>query len=176
MIKYEDAGERIEGNPRSVFELAFVAGMRPCKHCRQYSDVQWSSWRIEGDTWRTDGECGRCGKERAYLFRSQIDLPSIQPPLYELGGPEPSTVMSATDLIQEIERVSSATVAPMTVAEADQGAAWSRLEHLQTAVNELAKFLDGDTIPTLSGSRRTRYDRRWIEQERARLAVLEDAK
>jgi hypothetical protein len=177
VIKYEDAGERIAGSPRSSLEMAFVAGMRPCKHCGVRSDLPWSSWRLDdGTVWRTDARCAGCGKERAYLFRSELDLPSIEPPIYELGGPEPSTVMSADELVREIQRVGSAVVAPMRVPAAQHDAAWKRLEHALTAVNELAKFLDGDTIPTLSTDARGQYDRRWIERERARLVALEDEK
>lgn len=176
MIKFEDTGEWNEGNPRSIMELEFVAGMRECRHCRAYSDVSWSSWRVRDDIYRSDGECGGCGKERAYLFRSELDLVDIEPPLYELGGPEPSTVMNATDLIRELERIGAQVVAPTQVAEAERSTAWARLERAQTAVNELAKFLDADTIPTLSDDLRARYDRQSIERERARLVGLEDMK
>ncbi|MBA3499711.1 MAG: hypothetical protein M4D80_13475 [Myxococcota bacterium] len=176
MIKFEDTGERIEGNPRSLIELAFVAGMRECRHCRAHSDVSWSSWRVQDGLYRSDGECGGCGKERAYLFRSELDLADIEPPLYELGGPEPSTVMNATDLVREIERIGPLVVAPTQVAEAERSTAWTRLERALTAVNELAKFLDADTIPTLSDDLRARYDRQSIERERVRLVGLEDMK
>ena len=157
--------------------MAFVAGMRACKHCGDRSDLSWSSWRLDDRTaWRTDAKCTRCRTERAYLFRSELDLPSIEPPIYELGGPEPSTVMSAKELVREIERVGSEVVAPMRVPAAQHDAAWKRLEHALTAVNELAKFLEGDTIPTLSTDAPAHYDRRWIERERARLVALEDEK
>ncbi len=176
MIKFEDTGEWIRGEPRSTFELAFVAGMRACRHCGTFSDVSWSSWHVRDDVYRSDGECGGCGKERAYLFQSELDLVEIQPPTYELGGPEPSTLMSATELVREIERIAPRVVSPTGVAEAERDGAWARLERAQTAVNELAKFLDGDRIPTLAGELCAQYDRHWIARESARLASLEDMK
>ena len=166
MNRHDAVGELIEGSPRSVFETEFVAGMRPCKDCGAYTE-RWSTWRVEKSMWRTDSLCSGCGKPRAFHFlRSDLDLPSIQPDVYELGGPEHSTVMTADELAREIDRLRPLVVAPKTVPAAAQDDAWARLMRLQIAVNELAKFLEAGTI--------TKYDRQWVTQERARLAALED--
>jgi hypothetical protein len=66
--------------------------------------------------------------------------------------------MNATDLVREIERIGPLVVAPTQVAEAERSTAWTRLDRALTKVNELAKFLDADTITTLSDDLRARYD------------------
>ena len=63
----------ITGTPRSLFEMEFVAGMFACETCGDWRPVDWRTGGTHAD-WLVHAACPRCASERAYAFRSEIDL------------------------------------------------------------------------------------------------------
>lgn len=149
--------ETVPGTPRSLRELAFVAGMRACTACGDHSDLPWQTQCCDAG-WLTRATCPACGTERVYVFANPSavrqarvedlpeDLADIDPPELELGE-GPSSLIDAKALRAEIGRLG-----PIITFDFD----WDRMVRLQTAYNELAK---------LSPSQK-------VERERARLAAL----
>lgn len=167
----------IAGSPRSLAEMDFVAGMRPCEVCGDWRPVAWRTGGT-GDEWIVRAACPRCANERAYLFHSAIDLVDVDVADHELGGPEPSTVLEPYDLVREIDRlVPGLALAPERLA----GEAWEAnviaVDRVRTAITELAKFLAGDIIPVQAlrdpaghldrAMRPERYRGAWMREERA---------
>ena len=175
----------VAGSPRSLAEMDFVAGMRPCEACGDWRPVAWRTGGT-GDEWIVRAACPRCANERTYLFHSAIDLVDVDVADLELGGPEPSTVLEPYDLVREIDRlVPALAVSPERLA----GEAWEAnviaVDRVRIALAELAKFLapdpgqdpGGDAIPVEAlrdpagyldrAMRPERYQGAWIREERA---------
>lgn len=167
----------VAGSPRSLAEIDFVAGMRPCEGCGDWRPVAWRTGGTGGE-WIVRAACARCAYERAYAFTSAIDLVDVEVADLELGGPEPSTVMDPYELVREIDRlVPALAISP----ERLDGEAWeanaAAVDRVRTALGELAKFLVGDHIPVEAlrdpaghldrAMRPERYQAAWIRGERA---------
>lgn len=167
----------VAGSPRSLAEMDFVAGMRPCETCGDWRPVAWRTGGT-GEEWIVRAACPRCAAERAYLFHSAIDLVDVETADLELGGAAPSTVLEPYDLVREIDRlVPALALSPERLA----GEAWEAnvvaVDRVRTALAELAKFLAGDAIPVEAlrdpaghldrAMRPERYQRAWIREERA---------
>jgi uncharacterized protein YjbI with pentapeptide repeats len=154
-------GVRITGTPRSIRELSFAAGARPCAHCGSYADLKWKHLDSP-PVWRTRAKCPSCGNERVYLFTYTEDLTDVDPPELELGQ-GPSTVLSSEDLVGFVERTEPLITTPLYMLSDDTEVNWSRVEHVQTALNELGKLVpEGESL------------RGWVEQGIARYATLVD--
>lgn len=179
-----EPGVRIAGTPRSLRELAFAAGSRPCAHCGTYSELHWKHLDSE-PVWRTTATCPKCGNARVYLFTYTDDLTDVDPPELQLGEGT-STVLDPSDLLGVIERVEPTITTPLVSLSDDTEQNWDRVERVQTALNELAKFVPAGAteIPASalrSGAGRAhhashpdRYTKRWIDDEIARYAKLVD--
>jgi uncharacterized protein YjbI with pentapeptide repeats len=167
----------VAGTPRSLAEMDFVAGMRPCEACGDWRPIAWRTGGT-GDEWIARASCPRCANERAYLFHSAIDLVDVEVADLELGGTAPSTVLEPYDLVREIDRlVPELALSPERLA----GEAWEAnvvaVDRVRTALAELAKFLSGDAIPVEAlrdpaghldrAMRPERYQGAWIREERA---------
>ena len=172
----------IAGEPRSLAEMDFVAGMRPCEACGDWRPVAWRTGGT-GATWIVRGTCPRCANERAYAFASARDLVEVEPAFPELGGDVPSAVVEPYDLLREIDRLVPAIVTEPTLLTGD---AWHAneqvVDRVRTALVELAKFLApgaaGITTERSAPARRDRtsrperYTRAWIRSERAYWDVI----
>jgi hypothetical protein len=90
----------IPGRPRSAREMEMVASMRPCNACGDRSEADWYVNAREGG-WSVSGSCPACGEARQFLFDGG-QLLEPEPAAFELGGPEPSTVLDAMALELEI--------------------------------------------------------------------------
>ena len=172
------APTEISGTPRSLAELEFVAGMRPCEAC---GDWRPAAWRIGGTgrVWIVRGACPRCAIERAYAFACDRDLVADVPEPLELGGPSPSQVIEPFELMREIDRLVPTIVdAPEQLDEPAWSANEAAVDRVRTALVELAKFVPAGAMPTAAhrsaagrGDQRARperYTRTWIDAERAR--------
>jgi uncharacterized protein YjbI with pentapeptide repeats len=172
----------IAGEPRSLAEMDFVAGLRPCEACGDWRLVAWRT-SATGDTWTVHAACPRCATERAYAFHSSADLAAIEAPPLELGGPAPSALVEPFELVREIDRL-----VPLVAANPVQlaGDAWAAneavVDRIRTALAELAKFLAGDAVPSAAHrsadargdarARPERYTRAWVTTERAHWAAI----
>ena len=166
----------IRGTPRSVAELRYVAGTRACEACDDRSPIAWTI-DAHGPQWIATGRCLHCGSERTYAFEGDRELAKRIPPTGELGGREPSTILDPYDFMREIDRVVPAIVREAgRLAEPGWHANYDRLERVQVALAELAKF--GEAIPDSAfrddngradrRARPERYTRAWIDAEAAR--------
>lgn len=154
-----EPGERIAGTPRSIRELAFAAGARPCTHCRTYAELHWNHLD-SAPVWRTHATCPSCGNERVYLFTYTDDLTDVDPPELELGE-GPSTVLTPQELKGVVERTEPTIKTPLFTLTDENEENWNRVERVQTALNELAKLVPPSAI-----------QRRWIDDTIARYAKL----
>jgi uncharacterized protein YjbI with pentapeptide repeats len=167
----------VAGSPRSLAEIDFVAGMRPCEVCGDWRPIAWRTGGT-GEEWIARAACPRCANERAYLFHSAIDLVDVEVADLELGGAAPSTVLEPYDLVREIDRlVPALALSPERLA----GEAWEAnvvaVDRVRTALAELAKFVAEDQIPVEAlrdpaghldrAMRPERYQGAWIREERA---------
>jgi uncharacterized protein YjbI with pentapeptide repeats len=170
---------RLPGTPRSLAEMDFVAGMRPCEGC---GDRQLLAWRTggSGSRWTVRATCPRCSTVREYEFECADDLVDARPPHGELGGREPSRVVDPGALVQEIDRLVPAIVGePGRLTGAEWERNYDRVERVLVALAELGKFIpDGEanvpasahSDPDSAGDARARperYSRRWIDETRA---------
>jgi uncharacterized protein YjbI with pentapeptide repeats len=166
----------IGGLARSLAELRFAADLRACEHCGAHEPVDWRVLPQPGHRYWVHASCPRCRAERSYRFRADGDLLGRRPGIWSLGGPEPSTVLTAAQLAAEIERLAPHITTDETVARDGEGANRNRAryERIRTALTELAKFIpDGAAeVPGLPGrapavphGRPERYTRAWISGE-----------
>jgi uncharacterized protein YjbI with pentapeptide repeats len=144
----------IPGLARSLAELRFAADLRACQHCGVREPADWRM--LSYDTrWRVSAACPRCRSERVYVFRADGDLLGRRPDYLHLGGPEPSTVVTAAELAAEIERLAPDVTLDPAAARDGEGAQrnLARHERLRTALTELAKFIPpgADEVPALAG-------------------------
>jgi uncharacterized protein YjbI with pentapeptide repeats len=170
----------IAGRPRSLAEMQFVAGLRPCTACGDHRPVEWYTGG-RGAAWTLSGGCPRCATRHSYEFVCDGDPITAGHGELELGGGEPSTVLDPYALVAEIDRLLPAiAVRPGVLADPQWSANWARLVRLRIALNELAKFLPAgaETIPVDGAAqadqqqRPERYARAWIEAESARWAQI----
>ena len=169
----EPTGTRIHGRPRSLAEMDFVAGLYPCTACGERVPVITKTGG-SGSVWNLHVRCGRCSAPRMFVFSTDADVTEADHPDLELGGPEPSDILDPYQLIAEIDRL-----APLVSARGgdDRARNWDRLERVQTALRELAKFvptgaadipataLRTDAAAADRRARPERYTRAWSEHE-----------
>jgi uncharacterized protein YjbI with pentapeptide repeats len=172
----------VPGRPRSLAEMQFFAGLRPCTACGDHQPVAWRAGG-QGAGWTLRGACVRCATQRTFEFVCDRDPVDAVHGELELGGAEPSTVLDPHALVGEIDRlVATIAVRPGVLADPQWSANWARLVRLRVALHELAKFLPAgaDAIPVTGAAaddqqrRPERYARAWIEAERARWAAIAD--
>ncbi len=172
----------VPGSPRSLAEMQFFAGLRPCAACGDHQPVAWRAGG-QGARWTLRGACTRCATQRSFEFVCDRDPIEAVHGELELGGAGPSTVLDPHALVGEIDRlVATIAVRPGVLADPQWSANWARLVRLRVALNELAKFVPpgADAIPVTGAAagdqqrRPERYARAWIEAERARWAAIAD--
>lgn len=166
----------IAGEPRSLQEMDFIAGMYPCDACGDWRPVSWRTGGT-GSEWLVRAACPRCASERAFSFTSSQDLTEADPADNELGDGT-SNILEPFDFVREIDRlVPTLVISPERLAGDDWEQNVTAVDRVRTSLNELAKFLVGDAIPVIahrSGHGHTdravrpeRYQRAWISEERA---------
>lgn len=176
----------VPGTPRSAVEMAFVLEATPCPSCGAHTGGEFD-YR-GGDSTRGGQEgilsapCAKCGTLRELHFHEQGDLFAATPEAYELGGPDPSTVMDPGQLMTEHDRVALAIAdepGPALVAARDA------LDRAITCVVEIGKFIPagGEDVPAaafrteagrLDGRLRpTRYRRSWLDAQKKKYLGIE---
>jgi uncharacterized protein YjbI with pentapeptide repeats len=163
---------QIAGTPRSLAELAFVAGLWPCEVCSDRRPVAWTIGGV-GAAWTVRARCPRCATERAFVFRCDHDLVGVVPPALELGGRAPSSILEPVDLVRELDRlIPSIVTRPERLVDPAWSANEAVVDRVRTALHELAKFVAAEAVPieahrTGAGAldqaaRPERYTRTWI--------------
>ena len=174
---------RIAGEPRSIEEIEFVAGMHPCEACGDRREV---AWRIggHGATWIASARCARCGSERGVELECARDLLQAERPAPgELGGRAPSAVLEPIELVRELDRLLPTLLEdPTGLHEPDWSLNRRAVDRACTVLRELAKFLpEGEPAIAEHRSeagredqraRPERYARAWIAAELARWSEL----
>jgi uncharacterized protein YjbI with pentapeptide repeats len=174
----------VEGEPRSLIEMRFAVGLYPCTGCGS-REVGTLELRGGGAVRIFSGPCPRCRTTREVRFRVSREpgtLPS--PARYELGGPQPSAIITPHQLVEEHDRLGPRIVdAPESLAPAAWRANLELVNRAATCVVELLKFIPpgADTVPDgaldATGKRdRTarpeKYQRGALEQLKARYLGL----
>lgn len=178
-------GERLFGTPRSLQEMDYAANLRPCTSC---GDRSLLDWRTGGnfDVALVSSECPGCSARRCYVFNldPDVDLAEVESPELELGGSEPSTVIAPYEFQTEIDRLATSISSPYSLGGDAADQMWKRIERVQVALNELAKFIPDDAAAMPESAARTelerqdlrtrpeRYTRAWIDESRDRYAEL----
>jgi uncharacterized protein YjbI with pentapeptide repeats len=166
----------VPGLARSLAELHVAADLRACERCGAREPVGWRVLPQPGHRYWVHAPCPRCRSEREYIFHADGDLLGRRPGRSQLGGPAPSTVLTAAQLAAEVERLAPQITTDATVTRDGEGANRNRerYELILTALTELAKFIPdgGPDVPGLAGrgpavphARPERYTRAWISGE-----------
>jgi hypothetical protein len=174
----------IPGEPRSLAEMHFVAGMDPCRACGDRQPLAWQTGG-EGTRWIVRARCTRCGTLRSYQFESARDLLAVRHPSRELGGREPSRILDPYALVHEIDRlVPTIVTEPGQLIDPEWSRNFERIVRVQTALAELAKFIPTgeQRVPGIrhrdsrghddARARPERYSRMWIDETRVRWEAI----
>lgn len=132
--------------PRSLAEMRFAASLAPCPHCG-FTRPAKLDLQGGGNSWVLYGPCPSCGKARSVNFTTDGDPFADASPLgrkhdrRELGGTEPSRIITPKQFIAELERVLPSThVDPMTLDVAAWMDASKAVDRAVTVARELLKF------------------------------------
>ena len=126
--------------PRSLAEMRFAASLVPCPHC---GSTLPTSLDLQGggNSWVLYGPCSSCGKARSMKFVTRGDPLGRKHDRLELGGAEPSRIITPEQLITELERLLPATHAePATLDVASWLEATALSDRAVTVARELVKF------------------------------------
>lgn len=176
----------VQGEPRSIAELVFVAGLHPCRGCREreLSALELITTRVdEGFVLDLVGPCPRCRSTRGLRFRSSREPASLPKPEWlSLGGPDPSRLITVVQLVTELDRLFGVV---RTRLERLSRPMWRRnaraIDRAARCVIELMKFLDGAEMPTSAldaegladrAARPERYTADWLIAQRTRYLEL----
>ena len=154
----------IPGEPRSLAEMDFVAALTPCEACGQRSAHPLELAGGDG-RWVLHGACAHCARPRELVFHAARDPRATPPAALELGGPEPSVILTPAVLLGELAHLGG-TIA--VDARALDGAPWlanrAAVERARTALRELDKHAGPDgALPGAPGTTRA-----WTRGEAAR--------
>ena len=102
-----DLGTVLVGGPdrraRTVVEMYFAASLRSCVKCG--APPRSLALSANGDRRTLQGPCPFCGTPASFGFFVEDDPEKNTPPSRELGGAEPSKVVTAAELASELGRL-----------------------------------------------------------------------
>lgn len=128
--------------PRSLAEMGFAASLVPCRHC---GSTRPTRLKLQGggNSWVLYGPCSACGRARWVNFSTDGD-PTLQHrahPWRELGGAEPSRIITPEQFVAELQRLVPATHAdPRTLDVPAWLEAAALNDRAVTTARELLKF------------------------------------
>lgn len=131
---------------RSLAEMRFAASLVPCPHC---GSTRTPKLDLQGGrtSWLLHGRCPSCGETRSVQFATDGDPFADGSPLgqkhdwRELGGAEPSRIITPEQFIAELERLRPSThVDPMTLDVNAWMEASPVVDRAVTTARELVKF------------------------------------
>ena len=108
------------GTPRSLAEMEFAASLEPCPHCGTTRSANLDL-QGAGRSWVLHGPCPSCGKARSVSFTTDGSPLGREHDRLELGGPEPSRIITPEQFAAELDRLLPATHSEPTTLD---GAAW----------------------------------------------------
>jgi uncharacterized protein YjbI with pentapeptide repeats len=176
---------QVPGSLRSALEMAYFIEAAPCPRCGAHNavddyDLKSGISERGGDEIFMFGECPACGAARAFHFHAPDGAFSADVDVFELGGPQPSTVLDPHQLMAELDRQES--LMPEDPPAGDPGPVRDAIARALTTIVELDKFIPpgADEVPpaafrTQAGrddlrQRPSRYGRSWLEVCKQRLA------
>jgi uncharacterized protein YjbI with pentapeptide repeats len=122
---------------------------------------------------------------REVRFRTERNVDRLpEPASHQLGGPEPSAIITPAQFVAELDRLMPLVVwTPDHLAPAAWRTGWGHNARVMTCLVELGKFIpaNADHIPDAAldaagradrAARPERYARAWLDDERARIAAL----
>ena len=175
---------QIEGQLRSYVELRFVAELYQCACCGSREVAGMNNLYRSAGRYFAIASCPHCRLSRKFSFRMRSSPPISSPERYELGGPEPSSVISPAQFIEELDRVGAEVVwAPESLAPEAWRANIGALSRAATCIVELLKFIpdDAGSVPDSALdeagradalARPEKYQRAWLASERDRYRDL----
>jgi hypothetical protein len=116
-----EPGQNRRLTPRSLAEMTFAASLVPCEHC---GSTQHAMLDLQGagNSWVLYGPCPSCDKARSMSFVTDGDPLGREHDALELGGAEPSRIITAEQFVTELERLLPATRTDPTTLDVT---AWS---------------------------------------------------
>jgi len=165
---------------RSSDEMRFWVSLQPCPSCggRSYREEDMRLGH-DAEFWTMNGSCLLCDTKFSYRFRSND--PVVVCPFFEIGGPNPSEIISPQQFVAELEVLLPQLPEDPTPLEPKAWArAHDRVYRALTCVVELLKFLPkgANEIPQALldpqrldevDSRPERFQRAWLTALRERL-------
>lgn len=161
------------GSARSSLEVTYLLRFRGCPQCheRDLGSPRYLSYIASGTlepTGRFDVTCPKCGHQRSVRYRELRESPLAGPG--DMGGPDPSQIISPHEFATELARCSRELGArtradvPLLLQLRAIPFVWSPHLNGQTCAEELAKFLP-------EGAERIPADRFVTDEARAYLAA-----
>lgn len=169
---------QVPGSLRSAVEMAYVIEATPCPGCGAHNaidDYELKSGMSErgGDEIFMFGACPACGEARAFHFHAPDGAFSADVDAFELGGPQPSTVLDPHQLMVELDRLEP--LMPEDPPAGDVRSVRDAIARALTTINEIDKFIPSgaDEVPPAAfvaqagrddlRRRPSRYRRSWLE-------------
>lgn len=167
------------GPARSLAEIVFAVGLRPCTACGSREDPR-ISLSGTGDQRMVTCDCARCGTRSQHVFATTGN-PAKGPHAQEhLGMDDPSTVITAQQFSDELVRLEPRVGDPTQLRGAAYRTSMDAAARAHTAAIELAKFPDAQLgrpraeIETIRDRLGAAIDAHVAEQEHARARSAAD--
>ena len=170
-------------------EMLFYVALHPCRSCgkRDGDELRYASFGTpDGVRVFLEGDCSGCGAARSFRFPRTVNPLDVTPEFFELGGPEPSRLISPVDFASEIIRLAPVVSwDPEQLDPIEWRARGSIFVRVLTSLLELLKFVPPDAAeipPPADASAEARafraahpeyFDRGWLERERDRYLALQ---
>jgi uncharacterized protein YjbI with pentapeptide repeats len=164
----------IKGQVRSYHEVRVLATVRPCPKCGRH-EVADVITRGGAGQLAVISTCEHCATRRILTLRMRHAPTSLpEPEAFQLGGPEPSVVITPAQFLETFDRASAAIAWTPEILMPD---AWrasrAALVLALTCLNELLKFDDAALArAAASAGDAARVAREAITFERNRLLAL----
>lgn len=174
-----------KGKARSGTEMLFAASLLPCPHCKSL-DAPKMDLVGSGTSWSVSGTCERCGNVRSHAWTTEGNPLQAKVGLRQLGDERPSAIIRVGQFMWELDRLlPRLRETPETLPPIEWRASIAAMERVTIILNELLKFVPAGmkVIPDTKlddaeradrTARGERYQKVWLEAERARVMVLRD--
>jgi uncharacterized protein YjbI with pentapeptide repeats len=175
-----------QGKARSGTEMLFAASLLPCPHCKSM-DAPTMELVGSGTSWSVTGTCPRCNNTRSHAWTTEANPLQAKVGLRQLGDERPSAIIRVGQFMWELDRLLPLLrETPGALLPLEWRASVAAMERATVVLNELLKFVPAgmQIIPDTKlndaeradrTSRGERYQKKWLEGERARVTALRAA-
>lgn len=138
-------GANVPGPVRSSAEMNFFASLQPCAKCGTLSRTGFLTYGEQRKGCWLWGKCQGCGVGLHFGFTRDSTFDASHPYL-ELGGPEPSRVITTEQFARELDRLTAEIRfdVPDPIPDDGWSAQYDRIERAMTCLLELGKFATSD--------------------------------